>query len=1466
MPSRVFTRKQVLDALSDAAVRQEQSAIPDFIYLFLRDVFYAVDVDGDGYVTADAVENSLPSLSFAKATTTSSSGATATPVSPKDIRCCNEAHRSFMTPGVPQTWSSPTSFTTLRHADHALRPLDLCGFMQTYWPLVSDKMARLVDETWSQQSSGSESDTEHEVGGSEGKDSRVRHTSRRTNFSPSPFRGLSMSPPHAETESIAADVFHSASTSTTPHYSTGTDIGWEQQRLYQVAVNQLWGKTHDTPLVSSRRPSLFTPIPLPQQHDFSPFAPPQRLLSDEEVEQLQIAFSFLDKNGSGFISSSEVAEVLQSLLDRAAACSRERGSSAAGCGVRSDVKDAAAAMLRLALSSTMRSIEAAAGGGARVDCVPLPRLSSPSSSVSTDGRCVSLPAFIRSFQCDSGAFPAELVAWCVNCSAALRGEGSTSLSSLQYSPRLAHSIQWMSPLECALVQRTLARYAEHISACLSGAKDKAAVTKSDNKGSGDGKTFVAHSGKGTSSGLSQRPTVNVRGAASSVRSPASKSPGCDAALSRNVVSVNETGIERIAQWCSCLRSSSCFSSPSGPTVNSEGSVTGAAVLPLTVLQASLLSDARNALFSDIFDFSVAEGTAAEAVLWNHVEAVCSLARRSAAVEVPPSSPEEMSLKAEGHGTTAAASASCTEAPLTLVDVERLAEVILTDPRYLNLEVLVPLSTRLEAVVDAAQRLPRRCVEQAVQAVGDHLLSYHRNRTSAEGQHRTAPASALTHLLELRRRLMTISPPLARLITGATRFVDGTLTLHDCLAVLSTQTLSVPPPRWPAVRPVSTTRPGVATSQSPTEQTRMLPASEMCAALLEHGDILKASRGWLRYACRRLLPQERQDILSALRHNIEAHLYETACVVVAARASPAQRAQPQCLHDDYAVFFERVYSSCWTCRVDLVVAAHVALILLASACAAPEKVMLEEAQWWRHVESSLEEWVGGQQAAEQGSAEERCTVDTWAMAAFSSTSAEIGVAACRSISRNLCQLRSEAHGFSHSVVVKEEALTFVLRSIIECESLWACSSPPIAAALTAHDACTRLVNTLVGCCPSRAGALVDITQLLRRWLEVYPLPLPAKYLSLCCPVEEVESVYYTLKRLAASEASQRCRSESPRSRVAAVRWAGDAHGNAETPATAAQPVVPRPAAVKVVTGITPICLAELLQNDAVLAALYAVSPPRALGLWSGSLCHLETVLRPLLLSATGVRVSLCKLHEVLVTADEKAAEFRSSAAAKGKQLSSTTSSIGGGALMESTCSRWSNQDVLVAMAIPPVVQHAMMQLFHLVDADRTGVVTEDQLRSYRPHVPATARYGWHRFVTMLCCSSMTSSPTSRAGGFSIGVLHSHCWRRRGVSKEQDDAERETSVSSVATRRTDDAAATYTFGDLFARVGELRACVQAQLLEEKKDERKTISSPVESRDGGTGLAKAAAASKASAAGTAQWWSIYLEVLCRSFSALA
>ncbi|KPI88807.1 hypothetical protein ABL78_2066 [Leptomonas seymouri] len=1461
MPSLVFTRKQVLGVLSDEAARREQEAIPDFIYLFLRDVFYAADVDGDGYVTADALWGVLPSFLSAKASPTSSPVPPAASPSPNDIHCCNETHQSFMAPGVWQTWGSPASFLVPRGTAYTPRPLDLCGFMKTFWPHVSELMARLVGDTWSQQSSGSESSVEREPNNSKGKGSRVRNSSCRATFSPSPFRGVPIvspprnaaSPHNAEKRRGTAEVSHSPDCFAMPQPFNNEGIALEQQRLYHEAVHRLWGTMDNTPPNSSQHAHLVSYLPPRQPH--APCPPPLRLFSDEQVEQFQIAFAYLDKNSSGFISSSEVAEALQSLLDRVAGCDTEGGNNCRDSSVaaravkhvRDDVKDAADAMLRLALSST--TCTTSDGRGSSMSCIPATSVNSPFSESAAGDRCVSLPIFIRSFQCESGAFPAELIAWCVSCSVPLRSGGRAFRTSPQNAHRLAHSIQWMSPLECALMQQTLERYAAQISACLWDEKCEAAETKDASENS-DVTATVEHSVKVVPHGLSQRLMINVQAVAKSVGRQASKSADGQTALLCNGGAVNEVIVEGVAQWCSCLRSCSGLSSQADSNLSGKGSFVDAAVLPLTVLEASLLHDARGALFSNAFDFSMAEGTAAEAVLWNHVQAVCTLARRIAVVEAPPFSPELIPSSAETHSTTVTTGTAGVEAPLALIDVKRLAEVISTDPRNLSLEVLVPLSARLEAVVDAAQRLPRCSVEQAVQAVSDHLSSHNGRGTTADVQQPGASTYNFTHILELRRRLMTISPPLARLITGATRFVNRRLALHDCLAVLSTQMLSVPPLRRPYRHYALNKWPEVEVPQRPKCVPGLLPSAEMCAALLERADILKASRGWLRYACRRIPPQESRDIISALRHNAKAGLYEAVRAMVAVRTESALQAPQTRLHDYYAVLFVHVCASCWTCRVELVVAAHVTLILLVSACTVPENVVGDETLWWCHVRSSLEEWVDGQWTAEGSYAS-----DTWAMSAFWGTSAEIGMAACRSISRGLCQLRSEPHGFSHSVVVNEEALSRVLTHIIDDESLWAASYISSAVSSTAHEACRRLGNAIVGCCPSRAGALVDITQLLRRWLEMCPLPLPVKYLSLCCPVAEVESIYYTLKRLAASEANKRRRSGSPRSRAASLLWAEDA------------PAV-------VVTGITPVCLAELLENDAVLAALYAVSPPRSLGLWSGSLCYLETVLRPVLLSATGFRVSLRRLHEDAITADRKEAENKSSDVAKEKQLTSTASTTGDDAWSELLASSWWIQSVLVAMALPPVLQHSVAQLFHLVDADATGAVTEDQLRNYRHHVPAAARYGWHRFVTMLCCRSMSSSPMLLAGGFSTAVLRSHCWRRRGVGEGESGMEEGLRASSVVTQGTDDMAATYTLGGLLARVGELRACVQAQLLEEANHRTEVISSPVKPPSGGTESAKAAPASavtddtttpKASTAGTAQWWFTYLEVLCRSYSAL-
>lgn len=1533
MPCCIFTRKQALDALSNEAARQEQEAIPDFIYWFLRDVFYAVDTDGDGYVTANAVRSALPSLSTAARSTPSSSPvAPASSFSSHANGTCDATMRqlSVMAPIVRQPWCSPASFiSSLDDAAHNMpRPLDLCEYMQAFWPLVSDKMARLVGDTRSRQSNGSKSGAEHDAaGGSESKSSRPRSPRRRTIFSPSPFRGLSMSPICAAAPRTELQPSSLSASAVSQLLGGGEDVAREQQRLYHETLQQLWPtvtttvtaspRTHDTRLddnsSSSNKPGKHasltaTPQPL--------FPPPQRLFSDEEVEQLQVAFSYLDRNGSGFVSAREVAEALQALLTRAAQCdidnSCHSGRGIAGVsaadGARSHVTQAAEAMVRLAVSSTTRAA-AASRSANEIDSVPVSSLYCNSSPSSSDACCVSWPIFVRSFQCDSGAFPAELVAWCVSCSdAVVRDRGRFSLFPPHQAHRLAFSIQWMSPLECAFVQETLVRYAGQISACVTSAQAETAAVAKESTRSGNNMGRSASKGTAAATaqrkeaaprGLSQRYTVNVRDATKpGNRRQASTSPVPHAGRSNKG--------DGITQWCNRLRSSISSSSPSSLNhADGKSAATHAAVLPLALLETSLRNDLRDGLFAGVFDFSMTAGTAAEAILWSHVQAVCELARRFALITASPSS-SSLSAQTADHSPLhrahqrSQAAALLHDAPATLVDVVKLADLIATDPRFLGLGVLVPLSTRLEAVEEAARRVPRRCLEQVVQAVSDHLCCATTPATTAEQS--SADARRVASLLRLRRRLIALSPALARLVTGATRYVSGALVLHDCLAVLSARVLSVPPPlrqqRLSSVHSASNEEPKGHVARGAGRKAT-LPSTEVCAALLANARIVKASRGWLRYSCRRLWARERRDIVAALRENRKARLFETAREMFAARTKPAPQAQQPCLCDNYALLLFHVCASCWTCRVDAIVAAHVALTLLASVDVASEATMTEEALWWSEVERNIGAWVDLQWTGQDADAEER-VADAWAMAAICSVAAELGPAACRSVSVSLCGLRSESDKFSRRVIVNEAALTDALTRVVEAESVWA---PLVATLPTARDACTRLVSTVVGSCPSRGdGAPTDATLLLQRWLEMCPLPLPVKYLSLCCPIEEVESVYYTLKRLAASEASRRRRSASPQGRAASVQRADVAHtaegndyGNGagcggEASAAAASPAGSSPSIVT--TGITPVCFAELLGNSAVLSVLYAVCPPRAVGVWSGSLCFLEAVLRPVLLSATGVRVSLRKLADGEAAGAEESTRINCGSAVKAQEPLQVTDASAAAGTSSAFAVRAATQDLLVAMAVPSVVQHAVAQLFHLTDADGAGVVTEDQLRSYRPHVPAVARYGWHRFITMLCDTSAASLPLSVSGGFAAGVLRSHCWRRGGSGGGAMD-EGET-ASSVATQRTDDAATvTYTCGGLLARVAELRACVQAQLLEEshalenEREKKEAIPSvklglagatarnatsvvALPAGDGNSGgacsgLDGVARSTAAPTAASAQWWATYLDIFCLSFSTL-
>ncbi|GET92715.1 hypothetical protein, unknown function [Leishmania tarentolae] len=1416
MPSCVFTRTQVLESLSDEVARQEAESIPDFIYFFLRDVFLAVDEDGDGYVTGDAVYRLFPAL---------------TPVGlPKDAASCSAAS-SFMTSTVQPTWWSPTSFVAPTRCAIAAqhRPLDLCGFMQTYWPMVSDKMAHLMGDRWSQQSTDSLSDSRRECASA----------GRRLVFSPSPFRDVSASPRRAHSISLpAASVTGDRVASSTadgpgPVMEKGT-VSPEQHRLYCEAVRCMW--TSCCPL----SPHAFTP-------SFAPSVPPprpKRLLTESDMEELLAAFSYLDRNQSGYIGVEDVAAALQSLLRTAAYAGQGTLSANTAAEVSGDVLQLANAMLRAAFTSTTTTCEAATAQQAPTSpalssCQSLSALSSSPSS----GRCVTWTVFARSFQCDTGAFPAELIAWCATCARRSRELPSHALAT---------SPQWMSPVECAYVQHLLVSYVNLLCAEKGSAFSGASSAATEN----------AEPAPAPAAALSPRLSVNT---ALGIKPPQRcLSPGSSGA-DRHSLHLCQTRatVAALQQWCQRTYAQAKHLVQSDTTT-----------LPLTLLEASLRQDLQAFLFPKAFEFSAAAGAALEEVVEHHVQAVCALAKRVALLPTLCHSPNRrLAAKApplRGCGGHRGGSAS--------VDLGKLVDVITADPRCLKLEILVPFESRLNAAVAAAQHHPRRLVEEAL-----GLISIFVHHVRLNG------ASELADVLELRRELFKISPSLARLITGATSFCKGRLGLEDCMATLSTHVLSVPPPF-----PVPTFFAVEDTFLRSTPLTTHNDAAgalcdHPCYAMLQDARLLKASHGWLRYACRRMSLREQRTITDALRLSWGSSgrgevLYKADAgdfgAIPNAPLHNGEQQHPLTVCDVYSAMLPRVRASCWVCRMDPVVAAHATLVLVTASSTADTAALSEESAWWASVHTLLRQWVDAQQSC-------LCLLentDAWAMNAITCTAAELGLPCCRAVSRALSHLHVVSSITSHVVVVEEE-LTQSLTRVIESLSLWA--TPPSAngeSQLSSAPACARLVDTLVGSCPCHEPTFVDISTLLRRWLEAYPFSLPVTYLSLCCAVEEVESVYYTLKRLAASEENQRRGSETPAGGAAAPPLTVS-EGLAS--ATAASGQVP---SVPVVTGISPVCLSELLENENLLLALYAVSPPEAVGVWGGALCHLGTLLRPVLLSSTGVRVSLDKLNTrsserggAVATAVPSSTYFPRPSIATSHRNSSQSSLV----------------DAILSIAVPASLQHAVAQLFARVDVEGTGAVTEEQLRNHRSRVPASARYGWHRLVTALCSSSaMTSSPSSSGttpcssidGGLSAGVLRSHRWSRRHgsavatLSRAGEDQlqSEQISCSSLTTEHTDgDVATTYSLEDVLMRMAELRVCVQAQLLEESSTQLKAeASSPVVRKaslalksavtDAGSSLSmtadKKAAVSSPPTAGTAQWWATYLEELCRSYSPLA
>ncbi|CAG9582554.1 hypothetical protein LMJF_35_2030 [Leishmania major strain Friedlin] len=1419
MPSCVFTRTQVLESLSDEDARQEAESIPEFIYFFLRDVFLAVDEDGDGYVTGDAVSRLFPALAPVRAT--------------KDAASCPAAS-SLMTPTVHPTWWSPTSYVapTRCAAASQQRPLDLCGFMQTYWPMVSDKMAHFVGDTWSRHSSDNLSD-------SRGQRASVN---QQPILSPSPFRDVSASPLREQPTSPLAAFVTGGRLAPSPVCGSSPlmereTVSPEQHRLYREAVRCLW--TSSCPL----SPHALTPSPAPSVPSPMLLPCPQRLLTESDMEELLVAFSYLDRNHSGYVGVADVAAALRSLL-RAAACAGQAiVSTDTPAEVSDEVLQLANAMLRMALSSTTTADEAVATQGVPASSAPSSSSGSPAvPSSSRSSPCVSWTAFARSFQCDTGAFPAELIAWCAACARASRELPARALAT---------SPQWMSPVECAYVQQLLVSYVDLLCA------EKGSVSPHPSS------TATEKAQPVPAAALSPRLSVNTHFTKKPPQSCGSAGTCGDRRHSRYVCQTHATAAA-LQQWCQCANAQAKHLAESDMNT-----------VPLTLLEASLRRDLQAFLFPKAFEFSAAAGAALAEVLEHHVQAVCALAQGAARLPALCHSPN---ARMEGKASALRGLAGhCWES--VHVDLDKLVDVITADPRYLQLEVLVPLESRLTAVVDAARHHPRRLVEEAVRLIS---VFVHSARLGD---------SELADVLELRRALSTVSPSLARLITGATSFCEGRLRLEECMITISTHVLSVPPPLPVAVFPAFA---GSVLPSAPVtkhDDAVMALCDHPCYAMLQDTRLLKASHGWLRYACRRMPPREQRTVIDALRLSCGSSsrggsLFEAAArgfgVILDARLDNREQQRSLSACDVYSAMLPRVRASCWVCRMDPVVAAHATLVLIAASGSADMTDLTEESVWWAGVHTLLGQWVHAQHSR-------RClleSADAWAMDAIKCTAAELGLPCCRAVSQVLSHLPVASSTASRVVVVEEEELTQSLSCVVESLSLWA--TPPSANPewqSSSAAACARLVDTLVGSCPRRDSTRVDVSALLRRWLEAYPLPLPVTHVSLCCAVEEVGSVYYTLKRLAASEEAQRRRSETPAGGAAAPpRTVSEGRATA----TAASRQV---SSAPVVTGISPVCLSELLENEDVLLALYAVSPAEAVGVWGGALCHLGALLRPVLLSSTGVRVSLYKLS---------GRSSESEGAVATAVPSSTSSPRPSKAISHRNGGQSSLADAILSMAVPASLQHAVAQLFACVDVEGTGAVTEDQLRSHRSRVPASARYGWHRFVTAVCSSSaMTSLPSSSSrttpcslisGGLSAGVLRSHWWSRRRraavatlscAGEAQPQAE-QASCSSVATQRTDDdVVTTYSLGDMLMRMAELRVCVQAQLLEESSTRAKAEASVFVSRKSGLALTRAitdadsplstavgqkAAVSSPPTAGTAQWWATYLEELCRSYSPLA
>lgn len=1375
MPSFLYTRTQAEQAVHGASLStsvvplprcssSECDVVSTVIYYFLRDVFYAVDADGDGYVTAHETLSLFPHF---------------TQCLEQELR----AHQCFvgsgrgttpantvmpvMRSGVYATWLACPSLSDLSGEDDFGQPLHFLDFISLWSSPVGTYVTQRLGDEWTQERpdgsaapTGGEEKTDSGVKGSHGKSSR-------------------------------------------------------EIQMYKQIVQLLWFA--ESELTSSTSLFLHAPPPLP------PPPAPQLLLTDAQVSAIGKTFDVMDSQGSGVLEAPDIATALKALLNSAPKTSgrgqhrRGRPLSDGGSEAAGETETRAERMENLARNSratqwselvllakkmAWRAIKGTTNGASLSSELPLP----PSMASSL----LTWPTFIRSFQCATGAFPAALIAWGTAASHSSSGsmrvypdqhfvremrreqtlKGRDSSTDQSESRQLALSPHWVSPLECAFLQHILVCYVEHL------------TNDSDSAISG-GLTKPAFDRAGTSTQRgSDLPDSRSRRREPQLRFTA---PEEEADVGPKGVMHHAAQLPR--RW-------------------PAAAARGLALLNMDVFVTQLRQDIASHLFF------VPTTIVLQEVAEHLVRSVCQLAISTSMVTLdsiglpPQSSPLDFVHNRAPYKNEPFLDEVDGD---DVLDVSRLLCVLGADPRRLGLDVLLSYEIRLRAALQATQQLPRFLVRWLVELISEVYLE-----PTSEGGQTQWDVGGMDNLMRLRRSIFKFSEhcssfplsahqstiaistvaELARLITGASNYRRGQLSLVDCMTALASRVLAVPLSlKWKSC---------IVEQQDDPHQMWLLR-------------LWKQSHGWLRFACRRLRSDECREAVLAMQLHWADSVRRFVDVVTPIPSLFTELEQIQ--RDHVSV-----------CRQEPIVAAHVTALLLLQfiekcggtvalsdtegAVVNVSEAMISE--WQREMSEDTRPLLMSLQALQRAPLSV-ADAYLWAMYAAQSVGPMLGPTR-HQVTMALCQLpilqtgaERQNSGAMAAVLVDASGMLFSLMRAFNAGCTWLEEGEKL-----------RLANVLLGCCPSfmypadsseATGAeqflSLNITALLRCWLDAFPLLLPVTHLSICCPMKEVGSIYFALKRLAAAEQQQqRSRSNTP----------GD----------------PLDTSINSHNGITHNGLQSILGNCGLATALFAVAPPSSVDPLSSGLCDFQRVLWPMTLSQTGIRFSLKKMF-----------------ALHHPHLPSS------GVATQNCRKQW--QTPLIAMALPARLQHAIAQLFTQLDQRQCGYLTGSELLAAATPshegqerttalLPSPLRSGWAAFISALAISHLTcaTSAASDAVGNTQGLGGGpHKWcssssRDHSSSSASSACSAPLQPPSLGQGRVlnePDDKGQYSLGDLLAKVGELRANVQSQLLllEERPNNGADPSTRTHHKD------------MSMARQMLHWMSDYIELLCKCFTAI-